>query len=313
MTKAFIFPGQGSQKVGMTKDFCDTFDIAKGVFECVNDTLGYDLSKIIFEGPEEELSSTTHTQPALMATSIAIFRVLMQETGKTIENLCNVVAGHSLGEYSALCAAEAISLEETAKLLKIRATSMQEASPKGEGAMAACIGISFKDLNSIIDSLIIEGVCQIANDNVEGQIVISGHEYNIDRTIAALKDIGYKAIKLKVSAPFHSQLIAKAQEPMQSALNSVNIKNSKVPLLANVTAELTSESESIKQNLINQICGTVRWRETMDKFAELGITELVEIGSGKVLTGLAKKSPHNFAITNISNIEDLKLYLKSGI
>lgn len=309
MNKAFIFPGQGSQKVGMAKDFYDSFNIVKDMFECVNDTLGYNLSKIIFEGPEEELSLTTHTQPALMTTSIAILRVLMQETGKTIENLCDVVAGHSLGEYSALCAADSISLEQTAKLLKIRATSMQEASPKGEGAMAACIGISFKDLNNIIDSLITEGVCQIANDNVEGQIVISGHEYNIDCIIAALKDIGYKAIKLKVSAPFHSQLIAKAQAPMQNALNSVNIKNTKVPLVANVTVELTSKPEIIKQNLIHQISGTVRWRETMDKFAELGITELVEIGSGKVLTGLAKKSSHNFVVTNISNIEELKLYI----
>lgn len=313
MNKAFIFPGQGSQKVGMAKDFYDSFDVAKDVFERVNDTLGYNLSKIIFEGPEEELSLTTHTQPALMTTSIAIVRVLMQETGETIENLCDVVAGHSLGEYSALCAADSISLEETAKLLKIRANSMQEASPKGEGAMAACIGLSFKDLNNILDSLITEGVCQIANDNVEGQIVISGHEYNIDRTIAALKDIGHKAIKLKVSAPFHSELIAKAQEPMQKALDSAHIQNSKVPLIANVTVELTSNPEIIKQNLIHQISGTVRWRETMDKFAELGITELVEIGSGKVLTGLAKKSPHNFVVKNISNIEELKLYLESTI
>jgi len=313
MNKAFIFPGQGSQKVGMAKDFYDTFDVAKDVFERVNDTLSYDLSKIIFEGPDEKLALTTHTQPALMATSIAILKVLMQETGKTIENLCDVVAGHSLGEYSALCASDAISLEETAKLLKIRANSMQEASPKGEGAMAACIGISFKDLNDILNALITEGVCQIANDNVEGQIVISGHEYNIDRTIATLKDIGYKAIKLKVSAPFHSQLVAKAQEPMQKALNSVEIKNCRVPVLANVTVELTSNPDIIKQNLISQISGTVRWRETMDKFAELGITELVEIGSGNVLTGLAKKSPYNFTITNISNIDDLKLYLNSRI
>lgn len=311
MNKAFIFPGQGSQKIGMAKDFYDSFAVAKDVFECVNDTLGYDLSKIIFEGPDDELASTTNTQPALMATSIAIFRVLSQETGKNIEELCDVVAGHSLGEYSALCASDSLSLEETAKLLKVRATSMQEASPKGEGAMAACIGISFKDLNDMLESLITEGVCQIANDNVDGQIVISGHEYNVDRIVAALKDTGHKAIKLKVSAPFHSKLIENAQKPMQSALDLTEIKTPKVPLLANVTADLVSDPNTIKKNLVTQISGTVRWRETMDKFAKLGITELVEIGSGKVLSGLAKKTPYNFKLSSISNIEELKIYMDS--
>lgn len=311
MNRAFIFPGQGSQKIGMAKDFYDSFAVAKDVFECVNDTLGYGLSKIIFEGPEEKLALTTNTQPALMATSIAMLRVLMQETGKDIKQLCNMVAGHSLGEYSALCASESLSLEETAKLLKVRATSMQEASPKGEGAMAACIGVSFKDLNDVLDSLVTDGVCQIANDNVEGQIVISGHEYNIDRVVATLKDTGHKAIKLKVSAPFHSQLVEKASKPMQNALDSVEIKAPKTPLLANVTADLVSDPTIIKQNLVSQISGTVRWRETMDKFAELGVTELVEIGSGKVLANLAKKSPHNFNVTNISNLSELKKYLDS--
>ena len=311
MNRAFIFPGQGSQKIGMAKDFYNSFDVAKDVFECVNDTLGYDLSKIIFDGPDDELASTTNTQPALMATSISIFRVLAQETGKNIEELCDIVAGHSLGEYSALCASGSITLEETAKLLKVRATSMQEASPKREGAMAACIGIPFKNLNDVLDSLVTDGVCQIANDNVDGQIVISGHEYNVDRIVAALKDTGYKAIKLKVSAPFHSKLIESAQKPMQNALDSTGINISKVPLLANVTADLASDPSTIKKNLVTQISGTVRWRETMDKFAELGITELVEIGSGKVLTGLAKKSPHNFKLINISNIEELKQYLNS--
>ena len=311
MNRAFIFPGQGSQKIGMAKDFYNSFDVAKDVFECVNDTLGYDLSKIIFDGPDDELASTTNTQPALMATSISIFRVLAQETGKNIEELCDIVAGHSLGEYSALCASGSITLEETAKLLKVRATSMQEASPKGEGAMVACIGISFKHLNDVLDSLITDGVCQIANDNVDGQIVISGHEYNVDRIVAALKDTGYKAIKLNVSAPFHSKLIESAQKPMQNALDSTEINISKVPLLANVTADLVSDPATIKKNLVTQISGTVRWRETMDKFAELGITELVEIGSGKVLVGLAKKSLHNFKLINISNIEELKQYLNS--
>lgn len=311
MNKAFIFPGQGSQKVGMAKDFHDAFPIAKEVFQCVNDTLNYDLSKIIFEGSEEELALTTNTQPALMATSIAILKSLQEETGQTITNLCDIVAGHSLGEYSALCAAESISLEDTAKLLQIRASSMQEASPKGEGAMAACIGISYNDLNEILDTLVSEGVCQIANDNVEGQIVISGHEQNIDRVIATLKDTGYKAIKLKVSAPFHSSLIENAQKPMQDALNQTNIETPKVQLVANVSADLVSDPKIIQQNLVAQICGTVRWRETMDKFAKLGVTELVEIGSGKVLSGLAKKSPHSFKISNIDSLESLKAYISS--
>jgi [acyl-carrier-protein] S-malonyltransferase len=309
MNKAFIFPGQGSQKIGMAKDFYDSFTVAKDVFKCVNDRLGYDLSKIIFEGPDDELTSTKNTQPALMTTSIAIFRVLAQETGKNIEELCDVVAGHSLGEYSALCASDSLSLEEAAKLLKIRATSMQDASPKGEGAMAACIGISFKDLDDMLESLITRGVCQIANDNVDGQIVISGHEYNVDRIVAALKDNGYKAIKLKVSAPFHSKLIESAQKPMQSALDLTEIKTPKVPLLANVTADLESEPNAIRKNLVTQISGTVRWRETMDKFAELGITELVEIGSGKVLSGLAKKTPYNFKLSSISNMKELRSYM----
>lgn len=311
MNKAFIFPGQGSQKIGMAKDFYDSFTVAKDVFECVNDTVGYDLSKIIFNGTDEELASTTNAQPALMATSIAILRVLIQETGKNIEGLCDVVAGHSLGEYSALCAAESISLEKTAHLLKIRSTSMQEASPKGQGAMAACIGISFNDLQELLGLLVTEGVCQIANDNVDGQIVISGHEYNIDRVIATLKDTGYKAIKLKVSAPFHSQLIESAQKPMQDALYEIEVKIPEVPLVANVTSDLVTDPTEIKKNLVTQISGTVRWRETMDRFAELRITELVEIGSGKVLAGLAKKSPHNFKVTNISNIDELKQYLNS--
>jgi [acyl-carrier-protein] S-malonyltransferase len=311
MNIAFIFPGQGSQKVGMAKDFYDSFSVAKEVFECVNDTLNYDLSKIIFEGENEELALTVNTQPALMATSIAILRTLSQEIGKDITTLCDVVAGHSLGEYSALCAADSISLEDATKLLKIRSTSMQDASPKGEGAMAACIGISFSSLNQLIDALITDGVCQIANDNVEGQIVISGHEYNIDRVIAALKDTGHKAIKLKVSAPFHSELIKNAEIPMQNILDKVEIKTPKIPLLANVTADLVSSPKDIRQNLVDQICGTVRWRETMDKFSELGITELVEIGSGQVLSGLAKKSPHSFKLSNISNLIELKTYIDS--
>ncbi len=310
MNKAFIFPGQGSQAINMGKDFYDNSPIAKEVFQSVDDTLGYSLSDIIFNGPADLLSMTTNTQPALMATSIAILRTLLAKSGKKIEELCSVVAGHSLGEYSALCAAGAFTLEDTASLLKIRATSMQAACPQGEGAMAACIGISQKDLQEIIDMLIDEGVCQIANDNVEGQIVISGHNYNIDRIVATLKDTGHRAIKLNVSAPFHSSLIKSAEAPMQKALDAAAIKKPIIPLIANVSADIVTDTQQIKQNLMAQISGTVRWRETMDKLASMGILELVEIGSGRVLAGLAKKSPHNFVVHNIASMEDMDRFLE---
>ena len=311
MNRAFIFPGQGSQTIGMGKDFYESEDIAKQTFQQVNDVLGFSLSNIIFNGSAEELAITTNTQPALMATSIAILRVLQEKSGKKINELCKVVAGHSLGEYSALCAADALTLEDTTRLLHIRSSSMQKASPQGEGAMAACLGISQTSLQKMLNDLVENGVCQIANDNVEGQIVISGHEYNIDRVVATLKDTGHKAIKLKVSAPFHSSLIKNAESPMQTALDSTNFSPLTVPLIANISADLVTDTTQIKENLLKQICGTVRWRETMDKLANLGIYELVEIGSGRVLTGLAKKSPHNFTIRNIASTQDLSDFLNS--
>jgi [acyl-carrier-protein] S-malonyltransferase len=188
---------------------------------------------------------------------------------------------------------------------------MQKASPQCKCAMAACLGISQTSLQKMLNDLVENGVCQIANDNVEGQIVISGHEYNIDRVVATLKDTGHKAIKLKVSAPFHSSLIKNAESPMQTALDSTNFSPLTVPLIANISADLVTDTTQIKENLLKQICGTVRWRETMDKLANLGIYELVEIGSGRVLTGLAKKSPHNFTIRNIASTQDLSDFLNS--
>ncbi|MFK7973724.1 MAG: ACP S-malonyltransferase [Rickettsiaceae bacterium] len=309
MNRAFIFPGQGSQSIGMGKDFFNSEPIAKQIFQTVDKSLGYDLSDIIFHGQNENLSITTNTQPAIMATSVAIFRVLLAKLNKNIQEICSVVAGHSLGEYSALCAAGVIDVETAAKLLKIRARSMQEASPQGQGAMAACIGITHSELLAILQATIEEGVCQIANDNVEGQIVISGHEYNVDLLIAILKDGGYRAIKLNVSAPFHSDLIKTAEIPMKEALEKADFVKPQVPIISNVTVNVETNIDQIKTNLLSQICSTVRWRETMDQFAKIGITELVEIGPARVLSGLAKKSPHNFVIHNIATVQDMENYL----
>lgn len=309
--RAFIFPGQGSQSVGMGKDFHDNFTVAKQTFEEVDDILNFSLSKIIFEGPVDQLTLTQNTQPALMATSIAILRVMIEQSGKNVNELCQFVAGHSLGEYSALCAAGVISLADTAKLLRIRGQSMQKACPEGAGAMAACIGIEANELQNMLDDICAPTTCQIANDNVEGQIVISGTAESVDKMVASLKEKGLKAIKLNVSAPFHSNLIKAAVAPMKEALEQTNFAKPAVPIVANVTADIEEAPEKIKQNLVNQICQTVRWRETMHKFDKLNISDLTEIGSGKVLCGLAKKSPVNFSAINISNIQDLEQFLKS--
>jgi [acyl-carrier-protein] S-malonyltransferase len=310
MNRAFIFPGQGSQAVGMGKDFFDSFSESKLIFQSVDDALKIKLSEIIFSGPFEKLTLTENTQPAIMATSMAILSAILKQSNKKITELCSYVAGHSLGEYSALCAAESLSLNESAKLLHIRGSSMQKASKPGEGAMAACIGITATDLQDIIDHLNDDGICQIANDNVEGQIVISGHDYMIDRMIAILKDISIKVVKLKVSAPFHSNLIKEAEIPMKQALCSSIIKPPLVHFIQNVTADIVEDPSEIKQNLVYQICGRVRWRETMDKLTAIGVTELVEIGPGSVLTGLARKSSHNFKTFNISNVKEMQEFLE---
>lgn len=310
MNKAIIFPGQGSQYVGMGRELYNVDSIAKEVFDRVDESVGYKLSEIIFNGPAEELALTANTQGAIMAVSIALFRVLMNKIDKNIDRLCSVVAGHSLGEYSALCAAGALSLHDTARLLQIRATLMQEACPKGLGSMAACIGISLSELEKIIAEVNAPDICEIANDNVNGQLVISGHKPAVERVCAILKDIGYRGVRLNVSAPFHCSLISAAKAPMAEALGQVIFNRPIVPVISNITVLPERDTDRIKRNLVSQICGMVRWRETMDTLFAQGITELIEIGPGKVLSGLAKKSGHDFKIYSISSLEDIDDYLK---
>lgn len=311
MNRAFIFPGQGSQIIGMGLDFYKNFSIAKETFQEVDDTIKYKLSDIIFSGSSEELTLTKNTQPALMAVSIAIIRVLKTQTNTEINQICDVVAGHSLGEYSALCATNSLSLAHTAALLQIRGSSMQQACPESIGAMAACIGIDIVELEKLITENISSGICQIANDNIEGQVVISGHAENIDKMIDIIKSKDFKAIKLKVSAPFHCALMQPVENQMRQALSGVKINNPLVPIITNIDARMTSNAANIKENLALQVCGRVRWRQTLHQFKQLAITEIVEVGSGRILTGMIKKTAHNYKLTNISNLPELEEFINS--
>ncbi len=289
MAIAFTFPGQGSQAVGMGKDLAEEFAEARAVFEEVDEALGQKLSDIMWNGPEETLTLTANAQPALMAVSMAVIRVL-EARGLKLADKVSYVAGHSLGEYSALCAAGTFSLADTARLLRIRGNAMQAAVPVGEGAMAAIIGLEHGDVAAICSEASEGSVCQIANDNGGGQLVISGAKPAVEKAARFATDKGAKrALMLPVSAPFHSALMAPAAEAMREALATVEKNSPVVPVVANVRAAPVSDADEIAALLVEQVTGQVRWRETVEWFAANDVTTLYEIGSGKVLTGLARR------------------------
>ncbi|MBU0740166.1 MAG: ACP S-malonyltransferase [Alphaproteobacteria bacterium] len=305
MSVAFTFPGQGSQAVGMGKDLADSFAEARAVFEEVDEALGQKLSDIMWNGPEETLTLTANAQPALMAVSMAVIRVL-EAKGLDLKSKVAYVAGHSLGEYSALCAAGTFSIGDTARLLRIRGNAMQAAVPVGEGAMAAIIGLEHGDVQAICAEASAIGPCQIANDNGGGQLVISGGKAAVEKAAALATEKGAKrAIMLPVSAPFHSALMGPAADAMREALSKVEKKDPIVPLIANVRAAPVTSASEIADLLVEQVTGQVRWRETVEWFGANGVTTLYEVGAGKVLTGLARRIDKNISGVAVNGPADI--------
>lgn len=302
-----VFPGQGSQKIGMGKDLSDNFVEAREVFEEVNESLNFDLTKIMWGDNEKDLSLTSNAQPALMACGIASFRVLSKLTGKKLPDLANFVCGHSLGEYTAMTVAEVFSLQECSKLLRLRGDAMQKAVPVGKGAMAAFIGTDIKTVEKILEKVQSYGICDIANDNSDVQVVISGDLDAVENAISLSKEYGIKrAIVLPVSAPFHCRLMQPAQSIMQEALDNLGFQKPLVPIVSNINAKSETDPIKLRENLIKQVTGTVKWRETMLLANELGVQKITELGSGKVLTGIAKRMIENVNTLNIENSADLE-------
>lgn len=307
MGLAFVFPGQGSQDVGMGRDLAQAFPAAREVFDEVDAALGQDLSRIMWEGPKETLTLTENAQPALMAVSMAVMRVLEREKGFSLKDRVRFVAGHSLGEYSALAAAGAFSLADTARLLRLRGQAMQKAVPVGQGAMAALLGVGLDVAQKVAEAARQGDVCEVANDNEPTQVVLSGHKTAIDRVGELGKALGVRrALPLPVSAPFHCSLMKPAAEAMAEALAKVAIKPPAVPVIANVLALPISDPDEIRRRLVEQVTGTVRWRECTLYMAQNGITDVYEIGAGKVLAGLVKRIHKDFNATSIGMPADIE-------
>ena len=309
MAIAFTFPGQGSQAVGMGKDLAETFPEARKVFEEVDDALGEKLSKLIWEGPEETLTLTANAQPALMAVSMAAIRAL-DSRGFVLKDWVAWVAGHSLGEYSALAAAGMFSVGDAARLLRIRGNAMQAAVPAGVGAMAAILGLEEPDVAAACAEAAQDSVCQIANDNGGGQLVISGEKAAVERAAKLCTDKGAKrALMLQVSAPFHSALMAPAADVMREALSKVARNAPSVPVVSNVAVAPLSDPDEIARRLVEQVTGRVRWRETVEWFGANGVTTLYEVGAGKVLSGLARRINRDIATAAIGAPADVEAAL----
>jgi [acyl-carrier-protein] S-malonyltransferase len=309
MAVAFVFPGQGSQAVGMGKALAETFPAARAVFDEVDDALGEKLSALMWEGPAERLTLTENAQPALMAVSLAAMRVLEDEAGVELRRDAAFVAGHSLGEYSALAAAGSFSLAEAARLLRVRGRAMQEAVPVGVGAMAALLGLDFATVSDLSANAAQGAVCQAANDNGGGQVVVSGDKAAVERAIELAKAKGAKrAVMLPVSAPFHCALMRPAADAMAHALADVDIKPPAVPLVANVLARAITVPAETAQRLVEQVTGTVRWRESVEYMAGEGVTTFYEVGAGKVLSGLVKRIAPGATGIAIGTPEDIAAF-----
>ena len=303
--RAVLFPGQGSQYVGMGSDFYEKYDDVKKIFDTVDKTLGFSLSKIILSGPEEELKLTQNTQPAIMTIGVSIFKVLNQQYNFNLSD-SKFFAGHSLGEYTALVCSGSLTLEQAAYLLHERGKSMQEAVPQGQGSMIAVLGMTIDEVEKEISLLQKKGICEIANDNSNSQVVVSGEKIAIDALNVNLKMKKKRGIILPVSAPFHCSLMKKAAENMNEKIKSVNFLKPNPNIISNVTAQAEEDVNKIKPLLIDQITSRVRWRESINYMIKQGVTSFLEIGPGKVLSGLVKKINKSVEILNINNIEDIK-------
>jgi [acyl-carrier-protein] S-malonyltransferase len=313
MKRAFVFPGQGSQAVGMGRGLADAFQAARDLFAEVDETLSQPLSRLMFEGPESDLTLTENAQPALLAASLAVIRVLESEGGLKFGRHVTFVAGHSLGEYSALAAARAVTVTDAVRLVKLRGQTMQRAVPVGTGAMAALLGLDIEAARAVAVEAIRgapHDVCAVANDNAPGQVVVSGHLQAIERAIAIARQRGARSVILPVSAPFHSPLMSPAAEVMKGALDETELYPPLVPLVANLSASAISEPDEIKHQLVGQVTAMVRWRESMRYLKTAEVEEVAEIGSGRVLTGLSRRIDPALAACSVSTAAEVDAFMK---